>query len=105
MKKFLLMAIIALTTAISALAIPRGMYCDDRGNNRVLVSDNGKEIYFLDSDGRVTRTLEVVSENSDGSFTTRETSTGIVHYNNEYWYEDGVCYLNLAWKRVTLHRQ
>lgn len=104
MKKFLLVLILALTATVSALAVPRGMYCDDRGRNQVLVADNG-DIHFLDSEGNVTRTLSVIKENSDGTFTTKDSSTGIVHTKNCYWYENGVLYLNLEFKRVTLHRQ
>ncbi len=104
MKKFILVLVLTLTAAISTFAVPRGMYCDNRGGNQVLVADNG-DIHFLDSNGNVTRTLTVISENSDGSFTTKDTSTGIVHRNNCYWYEDGVLYLNLEFKRVTLHRK
>lgn len=104
MKKLLLSLLLAVSTFVSLFAVPRGMYCDDRGKNQVLVSDNG-DIHFIDNYGNVTRTLSVIKENSDGSFTTKDMATGIIHYNNCYWYENGVLYLNLEFKRVTLHRQ
>lgn len=104
MKKVFLVIVFSLIAAISAIAVPTGLYGDDRGRNRVVVETAGKEIYFIDSEGNVTKTLQVIKENQDGSFTTKDLSTGIVRSDNSFWYENGVCYLNLAQKRVTLKR-
>ena len=104
MKKILFVLFLALVSAVSALAVPPGVYCDNRGKHQVLIQ--GDQIHFLDSDGYVTRTLYVIKENSDGSFTTKESSTGIEHSRNGYWYENGVLYLNLEWGTpVTRHRK
>ena len=104
MKRTMLLVVLLFATAFAAMAVPRGLYSDNKGKNQVLVSDNG-QIHFLDANGNVTKTLEVVKENSDGSFVTKDISNGVTFVDNAYWYEDGVLYLNLAQKMKTLQRE
>ena len=107
MKKFFLVCTAFLMSISTMLAVPPGIYVDSRGNRKALVSDDGRTIYLLDRDGSVKRELSVTSENSDGSFATRDRSTGIEHSaNTNAWFRDrGEICLNLKWLRETVTRQ
>ncbi|MDE7154648.1 MAG: hypothetical protein K2O00_09455 [Muribaculaceae bacterium] len=65
MKKILLSFILLFSMAAAALAIPRGVYVDNRGNAKYLVDNSGTEIYTLDRNGNVLVTRMVVREEYD----------------------------------------
>lgn len=104
MKKFALILLFVFTSILTTFAVPRGIYKDSRGNE-VLVTDNGEEIYFFDSAGNVTKRLIVIKENPDGSFVVKDASNGLTFPQNAYWFENGVCYLNLQLKSRTFQRE
>lgn len=106
MKKVLI-AIFIATAIFTAKAVPPGRYYDDRGVMQVLVSDNGKTIYILNKDGYVRHELEVIEENQDGSFATKEKATGITHSTNKnaWFVNDGKMCLNVQWLRYTVVRK
>lgn len=88
-------------------AVPSGRYYDSRGNLKAIVSDNGRVIYVLDRDGNVRHELNVTSENSDGSFATQDTKTGIEHpaYKNAWFSSNGKVCLNVEWLPSTVTRE
>lgn len=45
------------------MAVPPGVYKDSRGRDKVVVHQNGKEVYLLKRDGMVYAWFKVVSEN------------------------------------------
>lgn len=108
MKKCLALFAALLISVQMLLAVPTGVYCDNRGNRKVLIQSDGT-IYCLDNDGNVTRTLRVVKENPDGSFLTKLVINGQVYGEpisfNAWWSEDGKIYLNLANQSRTLVRE
>ena len=107
MKKLLAICVALFISAEALFAVPSGVYCDNRGNRKVLVQ--GNTIYCLDSDGNVTRTFEVVQENSDGSFLVKIVVNGQPYgypvNDNAWWSENGKIYLNLANQPRTLVRE
>ena len=104
MKKFILSCACMLMTVGSMFAVPPGKYYGPKGNFIVLVDDSGTEIYVLEPDGRVNHKLIVTSENSDGSFATKEANLGITHSDRENaWFKsDGKIHLNIKWLRYTV---
>lgn len=105
-KKLVLVCASMFLAIGSMLAVPAGPYYDSRGNLKVLVSDNGELIYILDRDGNVRHELIVTSENADGSFSTKDTKTGISHpaTKNAWFQSNGKVCLNLEWLPSTVTR-
>lgn len=89
------------------LAVPPGRYYDNNGNLKAVVSDNGKVIYLPDREGNIRHELIVTSENSDGSFSTKDTKTGISHSENKNaWFQsNGKVCLNVEWLPSTVTRE
>lgn len=99
MKKTILLLLLLVSTIATALAIPPGAYCDDRGRVRYVVDRSGNEVYVVDShDGSVSLTLLVVREElaEDGQTTIVivQTKGMSVHSRLEYWTENGETYLH-----------
>ena len=107
MKKIVLVCAGIFLALGSTLAVPPGSYYDYRGNFKALVSDNGQVIYLLDRDGKVRHELIVTSENSDGSFSTKDTKTGISSpaTNNAWFQSNGKICLNIDWLPSTVTRE
>lgn len=104
MKKRLAFALLGIVAAFSAVAVPRGCYYD-RGVHKAIVNDAETIIYVLDREGYVKHELIILNEESDGRFKVRDTKTGIEHYQNAWWEENGNIYLNLQWLPNTVTRQ
>ena len=106
-EKIVLACACMFLTLGSIFAVPPGRYYDSRGNLKAIVSDNGKVIYILDREGYVRHELMVTSENSDGSFSTNDTKTGVSHSaNRNAWFQSNnkVC-LNVEWLPSTVTRE
>lgn len=104
MKKVLLLMILLISVVSAAMAVPQGSYYDKRGNLKVVVRYDGKELYLVQRDGTVIMRFSVESETPSTDepgviiVTLRSIGTPVevVHYRNAYWVgEDGSVYLNL----------
>lgn len=106
-KKIVLVCASLFLAIGTVLAVPAGRYYDSRGNLKALVSNNGEVIYILDNDGNVRHELIVTSENSDGSFSTKDTKTGVSHpaTKNAWFQNNGKVCLNVEWLPSTVTRE
>ncbi len=106
MKRIVLLMLFSFSIVLSTLAVPGGLYKDERGN-QFLIDDNNV-IHFLDSEGRVTSRMTIISEenmdNSKGTFVTKD-EYGITRHSNGWWVENGEIYINLKNKYRTYKRQ
>lgn len=104
MKKKILFLLVCILTGLTLHAVPRGVYCDSRGRQKVVV--NGNEISCLDNNGYVRSRWMVVDEDSNGRFQIQVIVDGRPVGNktsgNAWWKENGKTYLNLANQSGTL---
>lgn len=88
-------ALIISCISLNVLAVPPGIYLDNRGNVKAHVDQSGKEISKIESDGSVLIRYSVIRENPDGSFSTHN-NVGVDEHNNAWWEENGKIYLRLG---------
>lgn len=108
MKKILCLLATIFISAQVLLAVPAGVYCDSRGNKKVLVQSDGT-IYCLKNNGEIRSTWIVVREESNGRFSIKMLvngqAYGSANSNNAWWRENGKIYLNLDNQSGTLVRE
>ena len=100
MKRLTLIMILCATTFFSAVAVPAGVYSNEKWRNKVLITSN-QEVHILDSEGKVMLTMTIIKENPDGSFTTQDRH-GAIFKANAWWKKDGKIYLNIVQSPRTL---
>lgn len=108
MKKCVALLAAILISVQMLLAVPTGVYCDNKGRRVALIQSDGR-IYCFDNNGNVISTWKIVQENSDGSFLIKPVvngqAVGYANPDNAWWSEDGKIYLNLANQLGTLIKE
>lgn len=108
MKKCLALFVALIISVQMLLAVPAGIYRDDRGRRVVLIQSDGT-IYCFDNEGNVRSTWRVVREDPDGRFYIKLVVNGQVagyeNSDNAWWSENGQIYLNLANQMRTLVKE
>lgn len=108
MKKIMCFLATIVLSVQMLLAVPAGMYYNNRGQQKVLIEPDGT-IYCLDNNGNVRSTWKIVKEDSDGRFYIKTVingqTVGNANSDNAWWSENGKIYLNLAMQSQTLVRE